>query len=184
MELAADVIDWFELVPVFNGNRDLPPEHRLSLEVKNLSQLDLMNQRGWEREGRMETWRDQILKPQWGSDGVIWPQIMELSPEMLRGVRQFIAYTRSFKNFVFNGQEVTDPIRIAVRLMAGSNDLENGLFVEINGALNKAVNLSGDALKNFVAQCGGLAPPTNTAPPAPEDAAPQPAATPEDAIPS
>jgi len=176
MDLGSAKFEWFPYLPAYGGNRDLPEEEQLRLEVRRMRSLDRTDQISWTQEGVMETWRDQRLQ-KYLQDDAIAPIIQRLPLHLLMSLRQFLENTRGYKGFVIDGEEETDPVEIYFHLSADMLT-KDGLLGEITTAIVRSAALSGDELKNFKEQCDGSKPLTSTAPPVPSESAPANADTP------
>lgn len=168
MELGG--LRWIRLVPEFGGNRDLPEAEQLSLEIERMRTAEVMAAAGSDL-GKNEAWLKSEAMKRWVEDPEFGPLIRQYDRPTLAVFRQFVEHTRGFRNFVFEGREVTDPAEIFLRSPAE-------LSGEITSCINAAARLSGQALKNFVLLCAGSNSETS-AQPAPEADAPPDASTPE-----
>lgn len=176
MDLGSAKFEWFPYLPVYGGNRDLPEEEQLRLEIRRMRSLDRTDQISWTQEGVMETWRDQRLQKYLQDDNLA-PIIQRLPRHLLMSLRQFMENTRAYKGFVIDGKEETDPIEIYFHLSAEMFE-QGALLGEITTAVVRSAALSGDELKNYKEQCDGSKPLTSTALPALSESAPANADTP------
>lgn len=153
MELGNSSILWLRYVPTYRGNRDLPEDQRLSLEIRKLRSVDILAQAGLiENDDAAFAWRDEVLKdhladPDYGA------LVKQLPAHILNGMRQFMDHTKGFRNFVFDGKEETDPARIFFNLAGNMAEADN-LIIEIQNVIKKSASLEGEELKNFFWQCG------------------------------
>ena len=178
MELSKGKIGEVVYVPEYQGNRDLPQDERLSVVIKPLRRVDFLAQMGWE-EATEEVlrWRDKELKrfiqnPEYGE------LIKQLPLSILKGMRQFVGHISGFRNFIFDGEEKTDPAEIYLLLAGeaaegvedlGEDDIPQTLVGELQQAVVKTYRLKGEDLKNWLGQCAGLSNPSTTAQPAPTE---------------
>ncbi len=176
MDLGNAQLEWFSYVPVFNGNRELPPEEQLRLDIRRMRSIDRMDQLSWGEEGAMHTWRDQTLQ-KYLQDDDVGPLLRRVPTAILVSLRQFTENTRNFENFVIDGEVQADPVEIFFHISASLLE-EGNLLAEINAAIVRAAVLSGDELKNFKGQCDGSRPLESTAAPASSESALPSAATP------
>lgn len=146
MELGDGRIGWFLFVPRFNGNKDLPEEDRISMEIRKLRGVDICAMS--DSPGALEAWRDEVLD-EWLKHPEYGEKIKRFPPNVLNGMRQFVENSRNWHNVVFDGKRATDPVEIF--LLLSSTDL----VVEVNTAITTASQLYGDRLKNFVRACAG-----------------------------
>lgn len=161
---------WFNVVPEYAQNRTLPDADRLSCEIRRMSPLELGDQQGWQEGDAMVRWRDEQLK-----DLVVDADDAEALKRCPKTVlvqwRQFAENTRNWRNFLMDGEPVTDPRQVFLACYG------NALFAEINAYVVGASQLNGDMLKNFAGRVSGIdqdkaVPPVNT------DASPTTANTP------
>ena len=149
MELGSGGITWFTYVPAYNGNRDLPAPDQISVEVRKLRAVDVMEHMGDNNPARLLSWlnedpvREALKRHGMTESAANW------SLQALGAFRQFVRNTRNFRNFQIDGQGVTDPVDVFL-LCADA-----AILFEINAAINRAASLSGDSLKNYVLACAG-----------------------------
>ena len=161
MELGDMGLRWIRLVPEFAGNRGLPPEEQLSLEIERVRTAEVMLSDGNDPE-KLRAWRESEGMRVWRDHPEFGPLIAQYDTETLAVFRQFAARTRAFRGFIFDGQVVTDSVEVFLKSPPA-------LTNEITTYINAASRLTGQVLGNFVSLCGG--PPSVTdAPPAPEGA--------------
>jgi len=152
----------FSYVPEYGDNRELPETERLSLDIRPVRRIDLLAQMGWtESPEEVYKWRDETQKafidnPEYGE------LILQIPFTVLTGWRQFIGHCSGFRNFVFDGEEKTDPAEIFL-LLAGEINTDGSLIGMIQNVITQTATLSGDALKNFKGECVGLSIQTNIA---------------------
>lgn len=152
MELGNNSILWLRYVPTFKGNRDLPEEQRLSVEVRKLRSMDILAQASqMDNEDAAFAWRDEHLKDHL-ADPDYGELVKQLPAHFITGLRQFMEHTRGFRNFVFNGKEETDGAKIFFNL-AGQMTEKDNLIIEIQDVIKKSADLEGEELKNFFWQC-------------------------------
>jgi hypothetical protein len=178
MYLGHGGIDWFDYVPRFRGNRDLPEGGQLRLQVKRLTGAELLARQ--ESPGDPYGWRNKALahlldmdpdtglpKPEQSTE--LGTHILEFSVTILSVFQRFVEHTRNFQNFEFDDGCMDDPIQIFLELSSMEQDpeTEDGLIGEIMDAINQSGRLRGDELKNFVSGCGGSN--SETIPPAKQE---------------
>jgi hypothetical protein len=158
MELGTGGIDWFTYVPEFRGNRDLPEDQRLSLEIRCLRPVDMLAEFD-DSPDQLYRWRDEALATQL-EDPDYGPQIKRFGLEVLQTMRVFVEHTRGFRNFVFGGQALGDPAEVFVRLPISPDqdapERGKGITQEINEVIKATAGMEADDLKNYVAQCSGI----------------------------
>lgn len=153
MELGNNTILWLRYVPTYRGNRDLPEDQRLSLEIRKLRSVDILAQAGLaDNDDAAFAWRDEHLKEHL-ADPDYGDLVKQLPAHFLNGLRQFASHTRGFRNFIFNGKEETDGAKIFFNLAGNLSDSDN-LIIEIQNVIKKSASLEGEELKNFFWQCG------------------------------
>lgn len=109
MELGG--IKWVRYVPEFGGNRDLPDDERMSLELKRLTAAELLA--GDKSADDLAAWRDEKIK---GLDGEYAETFKAIKAEHLAGIYSFVTYTRGFRNFLFDGEALDDGLLIALNV--------------------------------------------------------------------
>ena len=167
MELGG--LSWIRFVPEWAENRSRAEGERLSVEIRRLRTVDVLAIN--EEEDSVYAWRDEVLA-EYLADPDIGPQLTEMPVRALSTLRELYRHTRSWRNFVFGGEEVTDVLRIFLEI--GSDPV----IAEIATALVSTRGLHGDELKNFVGRCAGLssesdAPPVKGESPPPSVGIPQ-----------
>lgn len=162
MDLGNAKFQWFPYVPEYNGNRDLPEEEQLRLEIRRMRSIDRVDQITWSEAGAIESWLEEYLKNNPVEQDVL-TILKRVHPGLMIRMRQFIENTRGYAGFVIDGEPQTNPLEIFFHLCANLDE-ENNLLAEINNAIVKALTLEGEDLKNFKEQCAGLKPLESTAP--------------------
>lgn len=151
MELGG--LDSFRYVPDWNGNMDLQPEKRLSLQVNFLRGVDLLGDMSLDD---LLAWRDATFKSEL-EDPKLAPKIKRIKNEnLLFMLFRVIENTSDYRNFVFGGEEVKDPKKIFLnlRMPSGENQSNNLLFM-IAAKIAESASISEDEVENFVLRCGG-----------------------------
>ena len=153
MEFGTMGLDSFTFVPVYNGNRDLSAEEQVSVEVvrPNTAQrlaLDALT------EAKLFTWRDQAMKG-WLDSGEFGGAIAEFSANVLHVFRVVALHTRHWRNVLWSGRVLTDPLEICLRLPIPTGGEEKALIREVYDAIIRSSELSGLELKNYAGQCAG-----------------------------
>jgi hypothetical protein len=105
---------WVPFVLEYRGNRTRSPEGRLSLEIKLFRPVDQMALYQ-EEDDTVYRWRDDNLQT-WIEDPDYGDQIRRMNPELLRIMRLLKEHSRGYRNFFFDGVEVTDPVELFLRL--------------------------------------------------------------------
>lgn len=156
-------IGWFRYEPEWKGNRALPAEERLSLEIRRLRPVDLYSD---DDEAFYTEWRDSYLKEHYG-DRDYWPQILRFPSAILGVLRRLTTHTRNWKNFEFEDGMKTDPIDIILEMPTPPGaDQNEGLLWEVTTVLSQTANLTGAEIKNYSAPSAfGPSAPTNSVPP-------------------
>jgi hypothetical protein len=108
------VESWNVFVPEYGGNRELPPDQRLSLEIRFLRSIDQMAFAQQTEDGLFR-WRKEHLK-EWLEKDEYKDRILALGPDFLGTMKLLAEHTRAWQNFFFDGVEVTDPIELFIRL--------------------------------------------------------------------
>lgn len=152
MELGNLGFDWITFVPEFGGNRSLPEDERLSLKIRKLNAIDVLSIT--DDNADLKKWRDSRLAKQL-KDPEKATKIMAFTDGVLQVFKQFVDHTKDFKNFNFDGEEVTDAVDIFLRLPVSVNPKDTSLVAEISNTIVQTAHLYGDELKNFARQCGG-----------------------------
>lgn len=145
-------LSWFDYVPQWKGNRDLPAEDQLSLQIRRLRPVDLYAD---EDEAVFSEWRDTVLKEKYG-DTDHWPQINRFPNPILGLLRRLTTHTRNWKGFEFEDGVKTDPLDIALNLPSpvGTDQSESLLF-ELTTVLSDTAHLTADEVKNYNGPAGG-----------------------------
>ena len=170
MDLGDYGFRWFTYVPEFNGNRDLPADERISVEIERMRTAEIMAQIS-QGQDNMDRWMSsEALRP-WTEGGEFAPIIREWDDSTKRVFRQFVEHTRAWRNVTLGGNPAGDPVEIFLSTPFGFTS-------EITMAINAASRLSGQALKNFVRLCDGSQSGLSALD-APTDSTPTDAATPE-----
>jgi hypothetical protein len=179
-------LEEFRYEPEFRGNRNLPAGERVSVMVKRLTALDVLQDLTPEQ---LLAWRDKAFR-RWavtkkdgdservvGFEGVC--DGLDLVPtEMLAIFRRVITHTHGYRNITFSGQDVTDPAEIFLRTrMPDSLNQKDNLLLELYNTLRETAGLSDDDLGNWLTPSGGGNTPQNTSVEDAEEGAPQRSAT-------
>ena len=170
MELGNAGVDWFVYEPEFMGNRELPEEERMSVELRRMSTLDVLSINS--SPGGIRSWREKALAEML-KDEAKEEKVRNLPDDVLSTLRQFIEYTKNFNNFLFDGKQQTDPVRIFFDAPISPGGVS--LVKEIVDAIAEAASLYGDDLKNYASQFAGSLPETTS--PTSEDESSRPAPT-------
>ncbi|MAB57680.1 MAG: hypothetical protein CL524_09060 [Aequorivita sp.] len=145
-------IVWFDYVPVWKNNRSLSEEEQLSLKIKRLRPIDTLYE---ENEKDIFKWRDKELK-RYIENPEYTDQIKGMPLEVLKLIKRFSGHTKDFKNFLFDGDEKTDPIDVFLNIPNPTSDSQdNSLIMEIISVLSETAHLTGEELKNYVARPDG-----------------------------
>ncbi len=139
---------WFNVVPEYGDNRDLPEQERLSCDIRRMSPLEIGDQQGWNQGDTMLQWRDHQLT-ELAVDDEDRAALLTCPVGVLVQWRQFAENTRRWRNFTVDGEAITDPRQV---FLACSG---NALFAEINAYIVGASQLTGEKLKNFVGRVSG-----------------------------
>lgn len=184
MEFGSGGIESFTFLPTYGGNRELPYEEQISVEIIRPPTRDRLVQEG-ETERDLFRWRDEHLSA-WLQNPEFGEAIKAFSPAVLLVLKFLQKYTRKWKGILYDGAELTDPVEICLKLpIPPPSDPEPALVREVYDAIMRASALGGEQLKNFVSGCDGSSPEITTiqtgsptAPPAMENSDPEPASTP------
>ena len=157
MNFSTHNINWFDFVPQYGGNRDLPESERMSLQIRRIPTSVVMAQGN--TDGNVFAWKKKQLDRMAHNDNFseeVISSFKNMEQAGLSDLRQFCNYSRDFKNIAVDGVTLTDPLEVAL-LVPLSKCEETGetLFHEILYAQNEAMTLEGDSLKNFVSACAG-----------------------------
>lgn len=145
-------LTWFKYTPTWKSNRDLPESEQLSLEIKRLRPVDTLYE---ESENTVNEWRDEQLK-RWINDPEYGEAITQMPIEVLRLIKRFATHTRKFQNFVFGGEEKTDPVEIFLNIPNPTTSSQtDSLIMEIIRVLGETAHLTGEELKNYAARPDG-----------------------------
>jgi hypothetical protein len=145
-------LTWFKYAPTWKGNRDLPESEQLSLEIKRLRPVDTLYE---ESEESINQWRDEQLK-RWINDPDYGDAITQMPLDVLRLIKRFTTHTRKFENFVFGGEEKTDPVEIFLNIPnPTTSSQKDSLIMEIIQVLGETAHLTGEELKNYAARPDG-----------------------------
>ncbi len=138
----------FRYVPEWNGNREAPDDERLSLTVKRVKAAQILND---DTDADIERWRDTRNISKAARD-----TLLQMPISVLRNIRVCVNHTKDLQGFLFDGEEVTDPLEAFCRLNFGADDL----LLEILSTINKTATMSEDELGNFASLSDGSATPT------------------------
>lgn len=145
-------LTWFKYTPNWKGNRDLPESEQLSVEIKRLRPVDTLYE---ESEESINKWRDEQLK-RWINDPEYGDAITQMPLDVLRLIKRFATHTRKFQNFVFGGEEKTDPVEIFLNIPnPTTSSQKDSLIMEIIQVLGETAHLTGQELKNYAARPDG-----------------------------
>ena len=157
MDLGSNV-EFFDYIPTWNGNRDLPENEQLSLTIKRLSGATALSYgNGF---GNLQAWRNRKFKkyltldkkglpvPAYDQEQDIGRSLMEISEAQLSDLRVFVEHTSNFKNFLFGGEEKTDPLEIYFAIPIDFFGDELNLRFEILKEIFKTVGLGEDEVGN------------------------------------
>ena len=167
MDFARNDISWFRYEPEFLGNRKLPKEDRMSLEIKRLS-LEQVAARyspgvrgdanGWLREELDKHFPDR-RKTNHGYTGRQMELVdcMEtLDVPQLKDFQMFCTHTRNYENLTMGGEPLTDPFLFYFELPPTQDPAtEKALIVEIREVIAETSNMSAAELGNFARDCVG-----------------------------
>ena len=158
MDFSAHDINWFRYVPEYMGNRELPEDEQMSLQIRRIPSSTVLAQMG--DYGSPIAWRDKqlrrIRKSQEEYNEEVIKAFKVMGQAELRLVQQFVEFSRDFRNFTWDGVEKADPLWIALHLPPHTcPTTEKTLSVEILDAQNTTITLYGDELKNFVSESAG-----------------------------
>jgi len=154
-------ISEFRFTPKWKGNDQLPEDQRLSLTIKRLRAIDVLQDIS---DDEAFAWRDEAFK-RWikkTGDGVTFKGYAEgldkIDPTTLRILRTVISHVDNLRGFLFDGKEVTDPTEVFVRLpMPAGEDQRENLMLEVFNVIGETSNMTGDELKNFDSPSDGTA---------------------------
>ena len=127
---------WVPFVPTYGGNRDAPPEARCSLEIRLMRPVDQMAMIS-ETDETIFRWRKERLAA-WLEDEDTGPMIRRYSVEVLRVMRMLDDHTRGWSGFLFDGEEVTDPVELFLRLAIPRNVDVGSRLAAVCEELNQA----------------------------------------------
>ena len=163
-------ISWFRFVPEFRGNRDLPKEERLSLEIRRLSVAEAQARYAPDIRGNYQSWRRNELAKRFDmedlgslpeADRELVQQVNLLDPNVVKDFQMFCRHSRNFENFYFDGKEESDPFHLYFKLPAMvCPTTGKGLIEEIKTAIAETLSMDGHELGNFVEACAGSSPTT------------------------
>jgi len=164
---------YIEYRPQWRGNRQLPDEDQQSLDLYRLTAGHLLSGQLVSEEV-VEEWKKTPEVQKWIEHKEYGKVVAAWSDEVWHMVKTLVDYTRDWRNFIFDGSQVTDPLEIFVRmpmkplprLSADMSDEEvkekfteqrkSNLLIEINQALSGMAGLTEEEAKNFVSQFDGL----------------------------
>jgi hypothetical protein len=159
MELGG--ISEFRYTPKWKGNDALPEGQRLSLSVKRLRAIDVLQDIS---NDEAFAWRDNAFK-RWiekKGDTVTFTGyaagLEKLDPTTLRIMRTVLTHVDGLRGFMFDAKEVTDATEVFVRLpMPAGEDQTENLLLEIFNVIGETSNMTGDELKNYSSPSDGTA---------------------------
>jgi hypothetical protein len=159
MELGTDGVRWVRLVPEWRGNKDLPEEEQLSLDIQRLTTAEIysldettLTLKGW-IEQQIDKFPGDPLREE-------MEKAKDFPLSILSMGRQFVDNTRNLKNFIFDKKEEKDPFKVFI-LSTPSGDAELSLVSFINARITDVSTQFGDELKNSVRLFGGGCPETS-----------------------
>lgn len=153
MELGNLGFDWITLVPVYGDNRSLPEEERLSVKIRKMNAIDVLGIS--DDVDVLYKWRDSRLSSEL-KDPEQASKILAFPVSVLQVFKQFTDHTKDFRNFKIDGEDITNPVTVFLRLPVSINPDDQSLIGEVSNAIANTASLYGEALKNFARQCGGL----------------------------
>ena len=154
----------FRYVPQIRGNRDLPADKQVSVMVKRLTALDVLQDLTPEQ---LNKWRDKAFH-RWattekdgdeervtGFEGIAEGLEM-VPPEMLAIFRRVISHTHGYRNITVGGEAITDPAEIFLRArIPDSLDQRHNLLVELYNTLRETAALTDEELGNWLTPSDG-----------------------------
>ena len=158
----------FRFVPECRGNRKLPENEQVSVMVKRLTAIDVLQDLTPEQ---LFAWRDKAFhkwtKTEKEGDGervVGFEDIAEgldmVPPSILGIIRRVITHIHGIRNITVNGNPCTDVAEIFLRSrIPDSLDQTDNLLVELYNALRDTASMTDDELKNWsMPSTGGTTP--------------------------
>lgn len=142
----------FRFVPVFGGNRDLPPGQQVSCEIVRPTVAQRLAHDG-ETEAQLYAWRDQAMS-RWIDDPEYGEAIKAMGAAVLTVLRAVATYTRDWQGVCLDGRPLTDVIEICLNAPIPEPG-QRALVREVYDAIQRAGSLTGSELGNFASQCGG-----------------------------
>ena len=139
---------WVPFIIDYRDNRQRPEEVQLSCHIRRVRTVDQMA-RANETDTTLFRWRKEKLG-KWLKNPAYAEHIQQMGPDILRGFKQFVEHTRHFRNFRFDGVEVTDPYEIFLRLPLPPQavatdrdrvDIEELLRLIVDGAVEDVMDL-------------------------------------------
>ena len=161
----------FRYVPEFRGNRELPEEEQVSVVVKRLTAIDVLQDLTPEQ---LRKWRDEAFHKWAVTEKVgdtervtgfekIAAGLEMVPPEMLSIFRRVITHTHGYRNITVDGRAITDPAEIfLVARIPDSLEQADNLLVELYTVLRNTSALSEAELGNFLQPSDGGPIPKNT----------------------
>lgn len=151
MELGG--ISTFRYVPRWKGNRELPENERISMTIRRMRSIDVLSVPS---EEEIYEWRDRTFK---GNTS----KVVDIPIQLLRILRVAIRHTSEFRNFFYDGEELTSGADIfGIKLPMPSGDTGDNLIIEINNILNETSNMNAQELEDFATPFIGKDTPTPT----------------------
>ena len=152
MELGG--ISTFRYVPRWKGNRELPESQRLSMTIKRMRAVDVLSV---PTEDEVYEWRDRAFKD-------CLSKVADIPIELLRILRLVVRHASEFRNFIYDGEELTSGAEIfGLKLpMPAGEDQDANLMLEINNILGKTSNMTAQELEDFATPFIGKDTPTPT----------------------
>ena len=161
----------FRYVPEFRGNRDQPDEEQVSVVVKRLTAIDVLQDLTPEQ---LRKWRDEAFHKWAVTEKVgdtervtgfekIAAGLEMVPPEMLSIFRRVITHTHGYRNITVDGRAITDPAEIfLVARIPDSLEQADNLLVELYTVLRNTSALSEAELGNFLQPSDGGLTQSNT----------------------
>ena len=161
----------FRYVPKFRGNRDQPEEEQVSVMVKRLSAIDVLQEL---TEDQLFSWRDEAFHD-WaitekegdeetvkGFQGIA--EGLDLLPaSMLLAFRKVVQHTHGYRNITHGDRTITKAQEIfLLARIPDTFEQEGNLLVELLAVLRETAALTDDELKNYQMPSDGGAIQINT----------------------
>ena len=158
MKLGSMKIQWVTFVPTWKGNRELPDEERVSLEIKRLRPIDELNELS---ATQLKKWWDSRTTScahheEYGES------VRNATIPSIQMFHRLDQITRNWKGIEVEDEEGTwrtlnDVVEISLFFPNPTgNDQSEGLFNEIFEAVREIAHATEAELKNFVSEYDGL----------------------------